>query len=270
MSLIVTAHRRGDVPRPGRGARAQAASPPPACTAPTTASRRTTSSPAGATGTGAAKFRRLPIYVLIILALLALCQVFFAFAGVSAPFFHPFDGLRQIFPPDTLPQLALVFVQLPLLFFVNFAIFFGPFLFFARAADPRLRARRRQLGREDRRRPRPGRGQGGDHARDHPVAVGRGVREGRRQARARTAVPGRAGHRQDDDLQGHRHQLQLPVRDDPGSGFAGMFIGMDAITVQFLARKARKLAESGAASASCSSTRSTPSGMRRQALGQRA
>jgi ATP-dependent Zn protease len=28
----------------------------------------------------------------------------------------------------------------------------------------------------------------------------------------------------------------------PGSGFAGMFIGMDAITVQFLARKARKLA----------------------------
>jgi hypothetical protein len=44
---------------------------------------------------------------------------------------NPFAGLRQIFPPDTLPQLGLVFVQLPLLFFVNFAIFFGPFLFFA-------------------------------------------------------------------------------------------------------------------------------------------
>ena len=29
----------------------------------------------------------------------------------------------------------------------------------------------------------------------------------------------------------------------PGSGFAGMFIGMDAITVQFLAHKARKLAK---------------------------
>ena len=52
------------------------------------------------------KFRRLPVLILIILGLLALCQVLFAFAGVSAPFFHPFDGLRQIFPPDTLPQLA--------------------------------------------------------------------------------------------------------------------------------------------------------------------
>ncbi|MFL5860982.1 MAG: hypothetical protein ACJ780_09415, partial [Solirubrobacteraceae bacterium] len=77
------------------------------------------------------KFRRLPVYLLILFGLLALAQVLFAFAGVSAPFFHPFDGLRQIFPPDTLPQLALVFIQLPLLFFVNFAIFFGPFLFFA-------------------------------------------------------------------------------------------------------------------------------------------
>ncbi|MGZ6637544.1 MAG: hypothetical protein ACXVII_32185, partial [Solirubrobacteraceae bacterium] len=77
------------------------------------------------------KFRRLPIYILIVFAFLALCQVFFSFSGVSAPFFHPFQGLREIFPPDTLPQLGLVFIQLPLLFFVNFAIFFGPFLFFA-------------------------------------------------------------------------------------------------------------------------------------------
>src|SRR5581483_99769 len=61
------------------------------------------------------KFRRLPIYILFILGLLALCQLLFAFAGVSAPFFNPFDGLRQIFPPDSLPQLALIFVQLPLL-----------------------------------------------------------------------------------------------------------------------------------------------------------
>ena len=87
-----------------------------------------------------------------------------------------------------------------------------------RAPDPRLRARRRELGREDRRRPRPGRGQGGDHPRDHPLAVRRGVREGRRQARARAAVPRRAGHRQDDDLEGDRDQLQLPVRDDPRFG----------------------------------------------------
>ncbi len=83
-----------------------------------------------------------------------------------------------------------------------------------RAPDPRLRARRRELGREDRRRPRASRGEGGDHARDQPLAVRRGVREGRRQARARAALPRRPGHRQDDDLEGDRDELQLPVRDD--------------------------------------------------------
>ena len=41
------------------------------------------------------------------------------------------------------------------------------------------------------------------------------VRAGGRQARARPAVPGRAGHRQDDAGEGDRDRLQLPVRDDP-------------------------------------------------------
>ena len=45
----------------------------------------------------------------------------------------------------------------------------------------------------------------------------------------------------------------------PGSGFAQTFIGMDAVIVRFLARKAKKRPPSGAASASSSSTRSTPS-----------
>jgi hypothetical protein len=77
------------------------------------------------------KFRRLPIYALIVLALLGLCQLLFAFAGVSAPFFNPFAGLRALYPPDQLPQLALILVQLPMLLLINFGIFFGPFLFFA-------------------------------------------------------------------------------------------------------------------------------------------
>ena len=85
-------------------------------------------------------------------------------------------------------------------------------------ADQGLRARRRGLGREARGRSRPGRGQGGDHPRRLALAVGGGVREGRRQARARRAVPRPARHRQDDALQGHRHLVQLPVRDDPGLG----------------------------------------------------
>jgi len=65
------------------------------------------------------KFRRLPFLIAFIFALLGLCQLLFTFAGVSAGFFHPFAGLRQIFPPSTLPQLALIFVQLPLLLFIT-------------------------------------------------------------------------------------------------------------------------------------------------------
>src|SRR5438034_4530039 len=35
------------------------------------------------------KFRRLPVYALIVLALLAIVQLLLSFSGVSAPFFNP-------------------------------------------------------------------------------------------------------------------------------------------------------------------------------------
>ena len=206
------------------------------------------------------KFRRLPFYILAIVLLLALCQVLFAFAGVSAPFFHPFDGLRQIFPPDSLPQLALIFIQLPLLFFVNFAIFFGPFLFFAvrqiRGYEP------------------------GDASWGVKIDDVRGQAEAKEEiTRVITLWQSgeefeKAGGKRERGLlflgapgtgktmisKAIATNFNCPFVTIPGSGFAGMFIGMDAITVQFLARKARKLAPSGAASASSSSTRSTRSG----------
>ena len=213
------------------------------------------------------KFRRLPIYVLIILALLALCQVFFAFAGVSAPFFNPFDGLRQIFPPDTLPQLGLVFVQLPLLFFVNFAIFFGPFLFFAvrqiRGYEP------------------------GD------ASWGVKIDDVRGQAEAKEEITRvislwqsgeafeKAGGKRERGLlflgapgtgktmisKAIATNFNCPFVTIPGSGFAGMFIGMDAITVQFLARKARKLAAKWGGQCIVFIDEIDAVGMRRQALG---
>ena len=82
-------------------------------------------------------------------------------------------------------------------------------------ADPRLRARGRRVGRAARGRARPGGGEGGSAARRRAVAVRRGVRAGRRQARARPAVPRRAGHRQDDAREGDRDRLQLAVRLHP-------------------------------------------------------
>ena len=85
-------------------------------------------------------------------------------------------------------------------------------------ADPRLRARRRDLGREARGRARPGRGQGGGQADRRPLAVGRAVREGGRQARAGPALPRRAGNREDDAREGDRDRVQLADRHDPRLG----------------------------------------------------
>jgi ATP-dependent Zn protease len=189
------------------------------------------------------KYRRLPVYIIAILLLLALCQLLFAFAGISAPFFHPFDGLRQIFPPDTLPQLALIFIQLPLLFFVNFAIFFGPFLFFAvrqiRGYEP------------------------GDASWGVKIDDVRGQAEAKEEiTRVITLWQSgeefeKAGGKRERGLlflgapgtgktmisKAIATNFNCPFVTIPGSGFAGMFIGMDAITVQFLAHKARKLAK---------------------------
>jgi ATP-dependent Zn protease len=213
------------------------------------------------------KFRRLPIYLLIILLLLALCQVLFAFAGVSAPFFNPFDGLRQIFPPDSLPQLALIFVQLPLLFFVNFAIFFGPFLFFAvrqiRGYEP------------------------GDATWGVKIDDVRGQAEAKEEiTRVITLWQSgeefeKAGGKRERGLlflgapgtgktmisKAIATNFNCPFVTIPGSGFAGMFIGMDAITVQFLARKARKLAAKWGGQCIVFIDEIDAVGMRRQALG---
>ncbi|HWE34636.1 MAG TPA: AAA family ATPase [Solirubrobacteraceae bacterium] len=213
------------------------------------------------------KFRRLPIYVIIVFALLGLCQAFFAFAGISAGFFHPFSGLRQIFPADTLPQLGLIFVQLPLLFFVNFAIFFGPFLFFAvrqiRGYEP------------------------GDASWGVKIDDVRGQAEAKEEiTRVITLWQSgeefeKAGGKRERGLlflgapgtgktmisKAIATNFNCPFVTIPGSGFAGMFIGMDAITVQFLARKARKLARKWGGQCIVFIDEIDAVGMRRQALG---
>ena len=134
-------------------------------------------------------------------------------------------------------------------------------------ADPRLRAGRRRVGRQARPRPRPGRGEGGDAPRRHALAVGRGVRGLGRQARARAALPRRTGHRQDDAGEGDRDRLQLAVRLHPGLRLRATFIGIDAIIVRFLARKAKKLARKWGGQCIVFIDEIDAVGMRRQALG---
>ena len=213
------------------------------------------------------KYRRLPWWLGAIFILLALCQLLFAFAGVSAPFFHPFAGLRQIFPADTLPQLALVFVQLPLLLFINVFILFGPFLFMAargiRSYEP------------------------GDASWGVKIDDVRGQAEAKREiTRVITLWQSgeefeRAGGKRERGLlflgapgtgktmisKAIATNFNCPFVTIPGSGFAQMFMGMDALVVQLLAHRARKLARKWGGQCIVFIDEIDAVGMRRQALG---
>ena len=191
LSLLAVADhhgdRGGDVPRPGRGGDPAAASPPPACTAPTRRSRPQDIVARRRYWYWRGKFRRLPIYVLIVLAAAGACaQLLLALGGRQRAVLQSLLG-----PEDDLPAAgaapagarvraaaAAVLHQLRDLL--------RPVPVLRRAPDPRLRARRRELGREDRRRPRAGRGQGGDHPRDH--ASGSPARSSRRPAASASAA----------------------------------------------------------------------------------
>src|SRR6201996_2137320 len=212
------------------------------------------------------KFRRLPMWIAAIFILLGPCQLLFAFAGVSAPFFHPFQGLRQIFPADTLPQLALVFVQLPLLLFINVFILFGPFLFMAargiRGYEP------------------------GDASWGVKIADVRGQAEAKEEiTRVITLWESgeefeRAGGKRERGLlflgapgtgktmisKAIATNFNCPFVTIPGSGFAQMFMGMDALVVQLLAHKARKLARKWGGQCIVFIDEIDAVGMRRQAL----
>ncbi|MHB8694056.1 MAG: AAA family ATPase [Solirubrobacteraceae bacterium] len=214
-----------------------------------------------------AKWRRVPMLIVFLLVLLVLCQALFAFAGVSAGFLHPLAGLRQIFPPQTLPQLALIFVQLPLLLFINVFILFGPFLFMAargiRSYEP------------------------GDASWGVKIDDVRGQAEAKEEiTRVITLWQSgeefeRAGGKRERGLlflgapgtgktmisKAIATNFNCPFVTIPGSGFAQMFMGMDALVVQLLAHKARKLARKWGGQCIVFIDEIDAVGLRRQALG---
>jgi hypothetical protein len=213
------------------------------------------------------KYRRLPWLIGFVFFLLAACQALFAFSGIHAGFFHPFSGLRQIFPADTLPQLALVFVQLPLLLFINVGILFGPFLFMAargiRSYEP------------------------GDASWGVKIDDVRGQAEAKQEiTRVITLWQSgeefeKAGGKRERGLlflgapgtgktmisKAIATDFNCPFVTIPGSGFAQMFMGMDALVVQLLAHKARKLARKWGGQCIVFIDEIDAVGLRRQALG---
>jgi ATP-dependent Zn protease len=213
------------------------------------------------------KYRRLPWWIAAVLILLGLCQALFAFAGVHAGFFHPFSALREIFPAQELPSLALIFVQLPLLLFVNVVIFLGPFIFMAargiRSYEP------------------------GDASWGVKLDDVRGQAEAKEEiSRVITLWQSgeefeRAGGKRERGLlflgapgtgktmisKAIATNFNCPFVTIPGSGFAQMFMGMDALVVQLLAHRARKLARKWGGQCIVFIDEIDAVGLRRQSLG---
>ena len=206
------------------------------------------------------------MWIGFILILLALCQLLFAFSGVNAGFFHPIRVSTRSSRPPRCPQLSLVFIQLPILFFVNFGIFFGPFLFFAargiRSYEP------------------------GDASWGVKIDDVRGQAEAKEEiTRVITLWQSgeefeKAGGKRERGLlflgapgtgktmisKAIATNFNCPFVTIPGSGFAQMFMGMDAIVVQLLAHRARKLARKWGGQCIVFIDEIDAVGMRRQAL----
>lgn len=213
------------------------------------------------------KYRKLPYWILAILILLALCQLLFAFAGIHVGFFHPISGLRQIFPVSDIADYASLAFQIPLLLFVNILIFMGPFVFMAargiRSYEP------------------------GDASWGVKLDDVRGQAEAKEEiSRVITLWQSgeefeKAGGKRERGLlflgapgtgktmisKAIATNFNCPFVTIPGSGFAQMFMGMDALVVQLLAHRARKLARKWGGQCIVFIDEIDAVGLRRQALG---
>jgi ATP-dependent Zn protease len=152
------------------------------------------------------------------------------------------DWLSSSLGPSPGTQVLYLIFQMPLLFLANFAIFFGPFLLMAasqiRSYEP------------------------GDADWGVKLEDVRGQAEAKEEVRRVVTLwqSGeafeRAGGKRERGLlmlgapgtgktmlsKAIATGFNCPFVSIPGSGFAGMFLGMDAITVRLLARRAKKLA----------------------------
>ncbi len=212
------------------------------------------------------KYRRLPYWVLAIFILLALFQALFAYSGVHTSFFNPIAGLRVLFPAQQAAQYVSLAFQIPLLLVVNIFIFMGPFIFMAargiRSYEP------------------------GDASWGVKIDDVRGQAEAKQEiTRVITLWQSgeefeKAGGKRERGLlflgapgtgktmisKAIATNFNCPFVTIPGSGFAQMFMGMDALVVQLLAHRARKLARKWGGQCIVFIDEIDAVGLRRQAL----
>jgi ATP-dependent Zn protease len=220
-------------------------------------------------------WRRLPtiavVLFLLYLLYLVVCHAMASVGGVKGDFWHPGREISEVLPADQLPTIIISFleliVELPLILFANVFLFLGPFLLMAgrsiKSYEP------------------------GDASWGVKLADVRGQADAKEEiSRVITLWQSgeefeRAGGKRERGLlflgppgtgktmisKAIATSFNCPFVTIPGSGFAGMFIGMDTLTVWMLARRARKLARKWGGQCIVFIDEIDAVGMRRNALG---
>jgi ATP-dependent Zn protease len=220
-------------------------------------------------------WRRIPtlavIFFLLYMVYLFGCSIMASVGNVHGDFWHPGRELSSVIPADDLPQIVLEFVQLiaeiPLLLLVNVFIFLGPFLLMAgrsiKSYEPgdaswgvKLKDVRGQADAKEEISRVITLWQSGD---EFEKAGGK-----RERGLLFLGAPGTGKTMISKAI---ATSFNCPFVTIPGSGFAGMFIGMDTLTVWLLARRARKLARKWGGQCIVFIDEIDAVGMRRQALG---
>jgi ATP-dependent Zn protease len=209
------------------------------------------------------KYRLLLWLVFVVFGVLGIVALL---AGKSIPDLvsDVWDGVTD---PQVLVMIVTMAVQLPLLFFINFAILFGPLLFFGlkqmKGYEPgdadwgvRLEdVRGQKEPKQDVTRVIE-LWQGGEDFRKAGGKPERGL-----------LFIGQPGTGKTMLSKAIATSFNSPIVTMPGSGFAQTFIGMDVVVVMFLIRKARKLARKWGGQCIIFIDEIDAVGLRRQALG---
>jgi ATP-dependent Zn protease len=220
-------------------------------------------------------WRRIPTLAVglfgLYLLYLVLVSVMASSGGVHGNFWHPGRELSKVLPAADLPQIVLqfltLFIQFPLFILLNLGIFLGPMLWISARSIKSYE---------------PG-----------DASWGVKLEDVRGQAEAKQEISRvislwqsgeefeQAGGKRERGLlflgapgtgktmisKAIATSFNSPFVTIPGSGFAQMFIGLDALTVQILARRARKLARKWGGQCIVFIDEIDAVGMRRQALG---
>src|SRR4051794_17039494 len=176
------------------------------------------------------------------------------------------DVWTSVTDPQTLAMIVTLGIQIPLLFFINFAILFGPLLIFGLKqmkgyepgdADWGVRL-------EDVR--------GQKEPKEDVTRVielwqsGEEFRKAGGKPERGLLFIGAPGTGKTMLSKAIATSFNAPIVTMPGSGFAQTFIGMDVVIVMFLIRKARKLARKWGGTCMVFIDEIDPVGLRRQAL----